>query len=112
MDTLHVTDITKWNVYRLSHLATGLEISFDEERYSTGEGDIRGLSDISLSLGSIPAPFRVELIPVTVGVAKTQYNLTDFLTLDDITDDQEALSGDIFIVIMYIFYEAYSVLSF
>jgi len=33
-------------------------------------------------------------------VAKTQYNLTDFLTLDDITDDQEALSGNIFIVIM------------
>ena len=99
-------------MYRLTHLATGLLISFDEEDYSTGEGNIRGLSDISLSLGSFPAPLRMELIPVTVDVAKTQYNLTDFLTLDDITDDQEALSGNISIVNMCIFYEAYYALSF
>jgi len=93
-------------------LYTGLEIYFDEEDYSTGEGDIMGLSDISLSLGETKAPFRMEFIPLTVDVAKTQYNLTDFLTLDDITDDQKALSGDIFVVIMCIFYEAYYVLSF
>ena len=78
-------------------MAIGLEIYFDEEAYSS-EGDIRGLSNISLSLGETRAPFRMELIPVTVDVAKTQYNLTDFLTLDDITNDQEALSGDIFIM--------------
>ena len=81
-------------------MATGLEISFDEEDYSIGEGDI---SDISMTFGETQAPFRMELIPVTVDVAKTLYNLTDVLTLDDIIDDQEALSGDIFIVIMCIF---------
>ena len=81
-------------------MCTGLEINFDEADYSTDEGDIMGLSGISLSLRETQASFIMELIPVTVDVVKTQYDLTNFLTLDVIEEDQKALSGDIFMGIL------------
>ena len=80
--------------FSFGQLYAGLEIHFDEEVYSTEERDIMGLSGISLSLRDTQVPFRMELIPVTIGVAEAQYDLTDFLSLDEIEDDQEAQSGD------------------
>ena len=73
---------------------TGLEINFDEEDYSTDEGDISGLSGISLSLRETQVPFRMELIPATVDMAETVFDLTEFLNLDEIEEDQEAKSGE------------------
>ena len=73
---------------------TGLEINFDEEDYSTDEGDISGLSGISLSLRETQVPFRMELIPATVDMAETVFDLTEFLNLDEIEEDQEAESGE------------------
>lgn len=74
---------------------TGLVIYFDEEDYSTDESDIRGLSGISLSLKQTQAPFRMVLITSTVDVAEVVYNLTDFLSLDEIGEDQKAESGEL-----------------
>ena len=78
----------------LIYVYTGLEINFDEEDYSTDEGD-KMLSGISLSVRKTQAPFRMELIPVTVDMAETVYNLTAFLSLNDIAKDQRAQSGEI-----------------
>jgi len=72
----------------------GLEIEFDEEHYSTRESEITGLSRIHLTLKRTDAPFRMELIPTTIDVAETIYDLTDFLSLDHIADDQRAKSGE------------------
>jgi len=73
---------------------TGLEINFDEEDYSTDEGDISGLGGISLSWRETQVPFRMELIPTTVDMAETVFNLAEFLSLDEINEDQEAKSGE------------------
>ena len=80
--------------FSFGYFCTGLEINFDEVDYSTDEGDIMGLN-ISLSLRETQAPFKMELIPVTIDVARQQYDLDDFLTLSEIQNDQKALSGDI-----------------
>ena len=63
----------------LPFLHTALEIYFDERDYSTDEGDTTGLSRISLSFRETQAPFSMKLhvIPITIDVAKTQYNLSD-----------------------------------
>jgi len=53
------------------------------------------LSGISLSFRETQAPFRMELIPATIDVAETVYKLTDFLSLDEIAEDQLAMSGEI-----------------
>jgi len=53
------------------------------------------LSGISLSFREAQAPFRMELIPATIDVAETVYNLTEFLSLDEIAEDQHAMSGEI-----------------
>ena len=65
------------------------------EDYSTLENDVAGLSEISLSFRETQAPFRMELIPATIDVAETVYNLTDFLSLDRIAEDRHAMSGEI-----------------
>ena len=57
--------------------------------------DITGLSGISLSLRETQAPFKMELIPAAIGVAEIVYDLTDFLSLNGIADDQHAKSGKI-----------------
>ena len=74
-------------------LLTELEISFDEEEYSTDERTIMGLSGISFSFLQVQTPFSMELIPVTIHVAITEYDLSDFFSLDDIARDQKAESG-------------------
>ena len=74
-------------------MLTELEISFDAENYYVDESNTIGLSEISLSFSWTQAPFSMEVIPVTVDAAKTQYGLTDFLSLDNIAEDQEAESG-------------------
>ena len=75
-------------------LLTELEISFDEEEYSTDERTIMaGALQISFSFLQAQAPFSMELIPVTIDMAITQYGLSDFLSLDDIARDQKAESG-------------------
>ena len=48
-----------------------------------------------MSLKQTQAPFRMVLIPSTVDVAETVYNLTDFLSLDEIGEDQKAESGEL-----------------
>jgi len=83
-----------YHVFNDAHLYTGLEINFDEEDYSTDEGD-KVLTGISLSVRKTQAPFRMELVPVTVDMAETVYNLTAFLNLNDLSEDQKAQSGEI-----------------
>lgn len=75
-------------------MPTALEIYFDERDYSTDEGDTTGLSRISLSFRETQAPFSMELIPITIDVAKTQYNLSDCFSLDHIEESQKAKSGE------------------
>lgn len=75
----------------------GLDIFFDEEDYSTSEGDETGLSGISLSLRETQVPFCMEVIPTTIDVAKHQYNLTAFFSLDLIEDDDKAQAGETYI---------------
>ena len=89
-------------------LHAGLEIRFDEEHYSTGESEITGLSRISLSLKRTQAPFRMELIPTTIDVAETIYDLTDFLSLDHIADDQRAKSGEMCAPISHVSIKGYA----
>ena len=48
-----------------------------------------------MSFRQAQAPFRMELIPATIDVAETVYNLADFLSLDYIAEDQHAMSGEI-----------------
>ena len=95
-------------------LYTGLEINFDEEDYSTDENDITGLSGISLSLRETQAPFRMELIPATIGVAESaEYDLTDFLSLDEILAEQHAKSGEMCVDMFHMFaYKGYTELYF
>lgn len=75
----------------------GLEIYFDEVDYYTAEGDETGLSGISLSLRETQVPFCMEVIPTTIDVAKYQYNLTAFFSLDLIEEDDKAQSGETYI---------------
>lgn len=71
----------------------GLEINFYERDYSTRENVETGLSRIFLSLRETQVPFSMEVIPTTIDVAKHQYNLTAFLSLDLIEEDN-AQSGE------------------
>lgn len=72
---------------------TGLEINFNEIDYSTDEDNIMGLRGISLSFRQTQTPFRMEMIPTSVDVAMTEYDLTEFLTLNVTEEDQRAKPG-------------------
>ena len=51
---------------------------------------------LSLRLGTVTeASFRMALISTTIDVAETQYDLSDFLSLNDIGEDQHAMSGEV-----------------
>ena len=96
--------VTKYLLHLLIFMYTGLEINFDEEDYSTDEQDITGLSGISLSLRETQEPFRMELIPATIGVAESaEYDLTDFLSLDEIDAEQHAKSGEMCVDMFHMF---------
>ena len=71
-----------------------LKINFDEDDYSVDEYDITGLSGISLSCSEAQAPFLIQLIPESIDVAKAEYNLTGFLSLTGISEEQKAQSGE------------------
>lgn len=74
---------------------TELEINFDEIDYSTDEDDIMGLRGISLSFRETQTSFRIEMIPASIDVAMAEYNLTEFLTLNIIAEDQRAKQGGV-----------------
>ena len=49
-----------------------------------------------MRLGTVTeASFRMALISTTIDVAETQYDLSDFLSLNDIGEDQHAMSGEV-----------------
>ena len=52
-----------------------------------------GLRGISLSFRQTQTPFRMEMIPASVDVAITEYDLTTFLTLNNTEGDQRAKPG-------------------
>ena len=83
---------------------TGLEIHFDEVDYSTDEGDITGLSGISLGLRETQSPFRMELIPANISVAESaEYNLTNFLSPVEIDAEQHAEPGEMCVDVFHMF---------
>lgn len=52
-----------------------------------------GLRGISLSFRQTQTPFRMEMIPTSVDVAMTEYDLNEFLTLNATEEDQRAKPG-------------------
>ena len=71
----------------------GLEIHFDDKEYSTDENSTMG--KISLSVSEAQEPFSMELIPTTVDVADTVYDLSNSLSLKEMKNTT-AVSGEIF----------------
>lgn len=58
------------------------------------ESNMMGSERISLSVSKAQESFSMELIPTTVDVAEMQYNLSKYLSLNEIMEEQKALSGE------------------
>lgn len=91
----HMTKATIYSVktFSIFFIHTGLKIHFDEEYYISEKSGMMGSETISLSVSKAQETFVMELIPATVDVASTQYNLSHF---SEVMAEQQAVPGEVF----------------